>query len=196
MALWKGLTGHQCDLIYFFCINIFFSCVALENTHMIKEREEIWRSYKFENVGVKLQAPDDIQWTERLYGEDPSLYIEFAPVVPPKGVLDDTYYLVKITITRITKKRLYEKSEEYTTSGLYERSSSIQRKRWLWGLDIHPKIEQFSSGDFSYYRKDLLIDEDEILSAKIELTNSGLNLERREQYDKTIIRILDSIEAL
>ena len=183
-------------LSIFFVFILLISCIALKNTHMIKEREEIWLSYRFENVGVRLQAPDDIHWTERLYGEDPSLYIEFAPVLPPKGVLDDTYYLVKITITRTSKKRLYEKREEYTTSGLYKRSSSMQRKRWLWGLDIHPEIEQFNHEKFSYYRKDLLIDEDEILSAKVELTNLGPNSERREQYDRTITRILDSIEAL
>ena len=151
----------------------------------------MWQTYDFKIVKVRLQAPKDIKWSETAVHGYPRLYFELRPVKPPIGIIDDTYYRIKITIMRTTKEVL----QDEINSGLYKRSNESVRKFILWESEIHQQTERRDYDDYSYYRRDVILGDEHILSAHAELLNlKRIGKEEKIQEDIMVRRILDSIE--
>jgi hypothetical protein len=169
---------------------LFFSCVISKNNHKITEKEELWQVYDFNNTRITLQAPKGIRWTESFYENDPSLYIELSPVKPPKGIIDDTFYRVKIVVKRTTEKALEMEKERFFRSNLYKNSDDLGKKKWLWKFEIHKKIDWISDGKYQYYRKDVPLSKSSLLSAHAEV----LYVDEKDEI--LVTNILNSIEPL
>jgi hypothetical protein len=177
-------------------VSLFFvSCVTSGNNKKISDKEsDVWQIHDFRIVKVRLQAPKDINWSETAIYGDPLLEFELLPVKPPIGIIDDTYYRIKITITRTTKEVLQNKRNKIFISDLFKRGKA---QAYLWAYEIHPQTERYDDQDYSYYRKDVVSDDEHILSAHVEVLNlKRISNEERIQEDIIVRRILDSIELL
>jgi hypothetical protein len=110
--------------------------------------------------------------------------------------LDDATVFVNIHVERITLDQLTEKKNFYLGSGLYKRGDEKDHKFWLWHYDLHPEMaSRDGGGQYSYYRRDVKLNDEEILHANAEVLNAGPQ-ESRDADHAAVKRILDSIQPL
>jgi len=89
----------------------------------------------------------------------------FHAIPQPPGVLDDDILLVQISIERITFDKMAENKASCLRSGLYQRSDDQGRRLLLWDIDVHWETSRFDDGRYTYYNRDVKLNDKEILHA-------------------------------
>jgi hypothetical protein len=155
-----------------------------------------WQYNTFPNIGVKIELPSGVKSEEYYDGNNWLLSLEFHSVSPQPGTFTDVKYLVVIHVERIPKKKFSENKERYLDSGLYQRESETEKMSSLWYMDQHKETDcSGRTGRYSYYRRDVEINVEEILFIHAEVMNIGSADGIQRDHEATR-RIIDSIELI
>ena len=115
---------------------------------------------------------------------------------PPPGIVDDATVFVHIYVDRIPFAALAEKLASIQRSNLYKQSTEDENKYWFWRYEFQrTTTRRDEKGNYSFYRRDVKLNEDEILHAYAEVLNAGPQ-ESRDADHAAVRRMLDSIEPL
>ncbi len=151
-----------------------------------------WRIREFVRTGVRVDLPTEGVDTDDGYGDSsPGVSIAFHAIPPPPGVLDDAKFLVEVLIARIPLTELSPENRDYQTNGLKEED----KRYWYWRFELHPETSRFDEGRYSYYRRDVKLNDKEILHAHAEVMNAPIPGGMDKDH-AAVRRILDSIKPL
>ena len=178
-------------LYYALFVILFTSCASAQ-----ENREASWRKYDFEWVKLRIKGPEKLYHSESKY-DVPKVFMQLFPLKRPKFVIDDTIYRVKITIRRINQGILEQEKYRFQKSNLYKQSNDKKRNSFLWHFEMHEQFNCRDDGQYSYCRKDVTVENDELLSGEVEILNAGWKgQEERGQALKTVEIIMNSINSL
>lgn len=154
-----------------------------------------WQNKTFEYIGLKVDLPEQAQTSPSAKGPA-TLSISMHYLSPPAGIVDDATVFVRIYVDRITLEEFAEQKSSYLRSGLYKQESEEDHKIWFWSYDIHSETSRWDGGgNYSYYRRDVKLNDKEILHVHAEVLNAGPQ-ESQEADHAAVKRIIDSIEPL
>ena len=169
-------------------------------THRWKVCEKIkkyehWKTCEFKYIGLRVDIPTEAR-TSPSAKRKPDLSITFHYIYHPFWVPLDPIVFVEIYIERIPLKKLEEELESTKRSNLFKNSSEEKNKYWFWRFTFQEKTSRWDEpGQYSYYRRDIKINDTEILHAYAEVLNTGFEGNIRADH-AAVRRILDSIEPL
>ena len=154
------------------------------------------REYVFNKVKVSIEGPSNMKGSESTY-DGPEVFFQLYPIQRPMKVISDTIYRIKITVKRTTLASFKQSKEKYLGSGLYKRSNEKERQTWLWILETHEQFACRNEGQYSYCRKDVILDNGELLSGEVEILNAGWKGQgERVKALKIVEGIMNSIKPL
>lgn len=153
-----------------------------------------WKSCDFTNTGLRITLPSAIDVEEGLDGTTWGVSMGLHYLSPPPGVLADATVFIHIYVKRLTLEQLTEKKNFYLGSGLYKRGGENDHKFWFWYYDLHPETSRWD-GKSSTYRRDIKLNDKEILHTRAEVLNAGPQ-ESQDADHAAVRRILDSIQPL
>jgi hypothetical protein len=155
-----------------------------------------WQFRDFTNVNLRIDLPVDVRAEEVFDGRIWVLSMGFHYLSPPPGVLDDATVFVHVYVERVPVAFLTEKMASVQRGNLYKESTEEEKKVWHWYYDLHPDTSRWDGkGQYSYYRRDVKLNNGEILHTHVEVLNAGPQ-ERRDADHAAVKRILESIEPL
>lgn len=155
-----------------------------------------WKACDFTNTGLRITLPSAIDVEEGLDGTTWGVSMGLHYLSPPPGVLADATVFIHVYVKRIPNAALPERLASVQRSNLYKESSEDEKRIWFWYYDLHPETSRWDGkGKYSYYRRDVKLNEKEILHANAEVLNAGPQ-ESQDADHAAVKRILDSIEPL
>lgn len=174
------------------------SCISMPTNQPPKEvvrsrvtpmKYDQWQFQTFDYIGLKANLPNVACTSPSAKGEA-TLTISMHYLSPVPGVLDDATVFVHVYVERIPVSKMAEELE-YQKAGRSEES----KKYWNWYYELHPIADRYEKGQHAYYRRDVKLNEKEILHAHAEVLNAGPK-ESRDADHAAVKRILDSIQPL
>ena len=174
-------------------LNFIASCddKKLEDRRISPMNYDEWQVKEFPYSGLKIDLPkNEIHISESAKGKA-SLLISFHAISPPPGVLDDAKILVTIQIEKIPLERLAERKADYLESGNYKEDAEYTHVFMSWYDEFHPDTSSHEKGNYTYYRRDVKINDKEIFHAHVAVINA--KVPGIEEDHKAVKRILDSI---
>lgn len=154
-----------------------------------------WQSKSFEYIGLKVDLPDQAQVSPSAKGPA-TLSIAIHYLSPPLGLVDDATVFVRVYVDRITLEEFAEQKASYLRSGLYKQETDEEHKIWFWFYAFHSETSRSDGGgNYSYYRRDVKLNDKDILHVHAEVLNAGPQ-ESRAADHAAVKRIIDSIEPL
>jgi hypothetical protein len=154
-----------------------------------------WQFRTFNYIGLKVDLPTQARTSASAKGPA-ELSISMHYLSPPPGIVDDATVFVNIYVDRIPFVTLAEKLVNVQKSNLYKQSTEEENKVWIWRYAFHPETTRWDEkGNYTYYRRDIKLNDDEILHAYAEVLNTGPQ-ESRDADHAAVKRILDSIQPL
>ncbi len=176
----------------FFCIILQSCSCTPKNWPGLSIRYTEWERKTFDYIGLTIELPSQAAVSPSAKGPA-SLSISMHYVSPPAGILADATVFVNIYVSRITIDQFAEQKTRYLGSGLYERSCESGRELGLWYHDYHQQTSRRDgNGRYSYYRRDIALNEKEMLHINAEVLNAGPE-ESQEGDHSAVKRIIDSI---
>jgi hypothetical protein len=148
-----------------------------------------WQSKEFPYIGLRLDLPAQSDTAFSVQGPA-KLGVSMHSLSPPPGIVDDATVFVHIYVERIPVSKM-TKELEYQSAGRSEES----KKYWNWYYELHPTADRYDKGQYAYYRRDVTLNDKEILHAYAEVLNAGTQ-ESRDADHAAVKRILDSIQPL
>ena len=150
---------------------------------------------KFKAVGLEMLLPRQAKSDESSH--NPCMVIASMHYLPyPFWVPLDATVFVEIYITRMPIGKLEEEINDTKESDLFKESSSEENECWFWLFTFDEKTTRFDSeGDYTYYRRDVRLDNGEIFHAYAEVLNGG-SKESIEADHAAVRRIFNSIKPL
>jgi hypothetical protein len=155
-----------------------------------------WRKREFREIGCSSEIPTETFYLaeSKAYKADgPSLSIHLHSLPSREGC--DPTVLVKAHVSKMPLERLAQNRTDYLGSGLYKKDAQEGHKYWFWRYDLHLGTSRFDLGNYSYYRRDVKLNDTEILHAYAEVLNAGPQ-ESRDADHAAVKRMLDSIQPL
>ena len=156
---------------------------------------EQWRVHKFDYIGLTVDLPNGARTSPSAEGPA-TLTISMHYLSPPPGTLDDATVFVHVYVHRIAPATLIEKLGSVQESNLFKESTKEQNRYWFWRYTFNDKTTRWDEdGRYTYYRRDVKVDDAEILHAYAEVLNAGPQ-ESQGADHAAVKRILDSIVPL
>ena len=134
-----------------------------------------WAVREFRQVGAKMDLPRD---ASVLIESRSDLVVAMHPIPPPRGVLDDSVFLLTIHVTRVSTGDIEKRLKFLTEPPAPASDSDLE----LWMARPHPRVDYVDDGDYSYYRYDMPCSGAEVLQANVELRNI---IQKGHQISKT-----------
>jgi hypothetical protein len=154
-----------------------------------------WRVHKFDYIGLKVDLPNGARTSPSAKGPA-TLAVSMHYLSPSPGVLDDAIVCVQIYITKMAANALAEKLVNIQQSNLFQESTNDQNRYWFWRYTFDDKTTRFDDkSHYTYYRRDVKIDNTQILHAYAEVLNAGPQYSQAADH-AAVERILDSIELV
>lgn len=199
----EGSIMNQGIIISLLCLCLS-SCVdtATSQSPKVLGRSQIvpitydgWQSQEFEYIGLRMDLPAGVRISPSAKGPA-TLSVSMHYLAPPPGLLIDSTVFVHIYVDRLTLAEFAEQKASYLRGGLYKKGSEEERKIWFWYYDLHTETTRWDGvGNYSYYRRDVKVNDKEILNVHAEVLNGGPK-ESQESDHAAVKRIIDSIEPL
>jgi hypothetical protein len=159
-----------------------------------------WKTYKFENINAKCEAPADLARVGsgpgpgfNLEKYNPFAFMYLHTLYPPPMQIKDKKYLINIEIKLIPKER-FESEIQWVNKYMNQAS----KDNALWLRSFHQQIDIKFIDPYLYYRRDIALATNEILSLTVKYIN--LQVEGKALFEKeddtAIRRIMNSVESL
>lgn len=191
-----NLTRLLLSIIFLVCVcGICVSCTT-PIRYEYNNKYQDWKICTFPKMGISMELPNKGERADEYLRFDHmsfSVSYHYIGRFPP---VDDDLVCVSIFADRIPLQQLDKDIEEYKTSGLYKRGNEENHKRWFWYYSFHPETSlRNGCGAYSYYRRDISINTNEIVMMHVEFLNVGSK--ESQEIDHTMVRrILDSAKPL
>lgn len=154
-----------------------------------------WQVRDFQYIGLKVDLPKQADDSPSAKGAA-TVSFSMHYLSPPPGIVDDATVFVNIYVVRIPFAALAEKLASAQKSNLYKQSTEEENKVWIWRYAFQLTTTRWDEkGTYSYYRRDVKLNDTEILHAYAEVLNAGPQ-ESRAADHAAVKRILDSIQPL
>ena len=155
-----------------------------------------WRTQSFTNILLSIDLPARVKAEEVFDGKSWILSMGFHYLSPPPWILDDATVFVHVYVSRISLDQFAEQKACYLSSGLYKRGGEEDHKFWYWYFEQHPETVCWDGkGRYSSYRRDVTVNEKEILHIDAEVLNAGPQ-DSQDADHAAVKRIMDSIVPL